>query len=172
MTTSFAAQARLSTPLGPMTAAATAQGLAGLWFDGQKHHPGELDAPHDAAYEHIALAARELDRYWRHGLRRFSVPLDPQGSPFQRAVWRALLGIDAGQIGRYGQIAAALDRPQAARAVGAAVGRNPVSVIIPCHRVLGSGGALTGYAGGLDRKQALLEHEGALARSGLLRAAA
>jgi methylated-DNA-[protein]-cysteine S-methyltransferase len=157
------AQSRLATPLGPMTAAATAEGVAGLWFDDQRHHPGPLDLPLDDAHPHLARLRRELDAYWRDGRARFSVALDPQGTPFQRAVWAALTGIDAGQLDRYGAVAQRLGRPQAARAVGAAVGRNPVSIVIPCHRVLGSGGALTGYAGGLQRKRALLAHEGARA---------
>jgi methylated-DNA-[protein]-cysteine S-methyltransferase len=157
------AQARIDTPLGPMTAVATARGIAGLWFDGQRHHPGALDAPVDASQPHLAQLRRELAAYWRDSRARFAVALDPQGTPFQRSVWKALRGIHAGELDRYGEIARRLGRAQAARAVGAAVGRNPVSIVIPCHRVLGAGGALTGYAGGLDRKQALLEHEGALA---------
>jgi methylated-DNA-[protein]-cysteine S-methyltransferase len=86
--------------------------------------------------------------------------LDAAGTPFQQAVWRALCAIPAGQTSSYGAIARAIGRPAAVRAVGAAVGRNPISVLVPCHRVLGHGGALTGYAGGLPRKQALLLHEG------------
>jgi methylated-DNA-[protein]-cysteine S-methyltransferase len=128
----LAAQARLSTPLGPVTAAATHTGLAGLWFDGQAHHPGALDAPIDATHPHIACAQARLERYWRGDAVRFDdVPLDLHGTPFQRAVWQALRQI----------------------------GRNPVSVIVPCHRVLGRNGALTGYAGGLERKQSLLQLE-------------
>jgi methylated-DNA-[protein]-cysteine S-methyltransferase len=158
-TTSFVAQARLDTPLGPVTLAATPRGLAGLWFDGQRHHPGPLDAPQDPGHPQLAAAAEQLADYWRGARREFSLALDPQGTPFQQAVWRALRGIPLGRTSGYGAIARALGKPQAARAVGAAVGRNPVGIVIPCHRVLGADGSLTGYAGGLDRKQALLALE-------------
>ncbi len=159
------AQARLDTPLGPMTAAATALGLAGLWFDGQQHHPGPLDAPVDEHHPHIAQARQELSRYFASAAARgagFKVALDPQGTPFQRSVWALLRRIGCGELSRYGELASQLGRPRAARAVGAAVGRNPLSIIVPCHRVVGQDGALTGYAGGLARKRALLRLEGAL----------
>ena len=155
----FVAQARFASPLGPLTAVATAAGLAGLWFDGQRHHPGPLEAPVDEAHPVLAQARRELEAYWASGRVKFEVPLDPQGTPFQRQVWHALSMLEAGELCSYGELARRLGRPRAARAVGAAVGRNPVGIVIPCHRVLGHGGALTGYAGGLDRKQALLELE-------------
>lgn len=153
----LAAQARMPTPLGPVTLAATAQGLAGLWFDGQKHHPGPLAAPLDPGHPHLAQAIEELGRYFA-GARAptFDTPLDPQGTPFQQEVWRALLRIAPGSTRTYGELAVSLQVPGAARAVGAAVGRNPISILVPCHRVLGAGGSLTGYAGGLHRKQALL----------------
>lgn len=156
------AQARLDTPLGPLTAAATAHGLAGLWFDAQAHHPGALDAPLEPQQRWLAQARDELAAYWRDPHRGFGVPLDLQGTPFQQAVWRALRGLAPGATCRYADIARDIGAPTAARAVGAAVGRNPVSLIVPCHRVLGGDGALTGYAGGLARKRALLTHEGAL----------
>jgi methylated-DNA-[protein]-cysteine S-methyltransferase len=155
----FTAQARLETPLGPLRLAATARGLAGAWFDAQAHHPGELDAPCDPAHPHLALASRELRAYFDGRLTRFTVPLDLAGTPFQAAVWQALRGIAPGQRLSYGELARRVGRPRASRAVGAAVARNPVSVIVPCHRVIGSDGSLTGYAGGLDRKRALLALE-------------
>lgn len=155
----FVAQARIDTPLGTMTAAATARGLAGLWFDGQRHHPGTLAAPVDERNAHLARLRRELAAYWRDGRTRFTLALDPQGTPFQRAVWSALQAIAPGEVRSYAEIAHAVGRPRAARAVGAAIGRNPVGIVIPCHRVLGAGGALTGYAGGLERKRALLQLE-------------
>ncbi len=158
------AQARIDTPLGPMTAAATAHGLAGLWFDDQRHHPGPLAAPEDAAHRYIAQVRRELHAYFGSPGRSqagFTVALDPQGTDFQRSVWQQLLRIARGDTSRYGQLARQLGRPLAARAVGAAVGRNPISIVVPCHRVLGQDGTLTGYAGGLPRKQALLQLEGA-----------
>jgi methylated-DNA-[protein]-cysteine S-methyltransferase len=154
------AQARIGSPLGPITLAATARGLAGLWFDGQKHHPGPLDAPEDASQPHIAQARAELERYWRGGGGAgFAVPLDLQGTAFQQAVWRALRDIPAGGTGTYAAVAASAGSAGAARATGAAIGRNPLSIIVPCHRVLGRDGSLTGYAGGLHRKQALLRLE-------------
>ena len=163
MTITFAAQCRIDTPLGAMTLAATERGLAGAWFDGQAHHPGELDAPMDAAQPWLQQGARELQDYFTGRRRSFSVPLDPQGTPFQQRVWQLLRAIPHGALHRYGDIARDLGNPDAARAVGAAVGRNPLSVIVPCHRVVGRDGSLTGYAGGLPRKQALLTLEGAAA---------
>lgn len=156
------AQARLDSPLGPMTVAATEQGLAGLWFDGQAHHPGPLDAPVDAQQPFIAQARQELAAYWGGAGGCFKVRLDAQGTPFQRAVWRSLLAIPSGRTSTYAAVAAAAGSPRAVRAAGAAIGRNPLSIVVPCHRVLGRDGSLTGYAGGLDRKQALLRLEGAL----------
>jgi methylated-DNA-[protein]-cysteine S-methyltransferase len=155
------AQARADTPLGPITLVATADGLAGVWFDGQAHHPGPLDVPTDASQAHIAQAMRELGEYFDGRRTRFDVALDPQGTDFQHSVWMALARIAHGRTASYGEIALGLGRAAAGRAVGAAVGRNPLSVIVPCHRVLGRDGALTGYAGGLERKQALLRLEGA-----------
>ena len=160
----FVAQARADTPLGPVTLVATADGLAGVWFDGQAHHPGPLAAPLDASQTHIAQARRELDEYFGGRRTRFDVALDPLGTDFQHGVWTALARIAHGRTTSYGEIASRLGRAAAGRAVGAAVGRNPLSVIVPCHRVLGRDGALTGYAGGLARKQALLRLEGAVGR--------
>lgn len=158
------AQARIDSPLGPITLAATARGLAGLWFDGQKHHPGALDAPRDETQPFIAQARAELQRYWQGGAAEgacFEVPLDAQGTPFQHAVWQALRDIPAGRTSSYAAVAARVGAPAAVRAAGSAIGRNPLSIIVPCHRVLGRDGSLTGYAGGLARKQALLQLEGA-----------
>ena len=167
MKTFFAAQSRVLTPLGPLTLAATAQGLAGAWFDGQAHHPGALEAPVDGGQRWLAQAAQELADYFAGRRRSFSVPLDPQGTAFQASVWLALRRIACGQLHSYGAIAEEIGRPAAARAVGAAVGRNPISVIVPCHRVVGRDGSLTGYAGGLSRKEALLKLEGARLESAL-----
>lgn len=153
------AQTRLDTPLGPMTAAATEQGLAGLWFDGQAHHPGPLDAPQQPAQRWLVAAARALAAYFAGG-KMPALRYDLQGTPFQQAVWQALQALPAGHTATYAEIAERTGRPAAVRAVGAAVGRNPVSVLVPCHRVLGGDGSLTGYAGGLDRKRLLLKHEG------------
>jgi methylated-DNA-[protein]-cysteine S-methyltransferase len=158
------AQARFSSPLGPMLLARTAAGLAGAWFDGQQHHPGEFVAPSAPADLLLRDAAAQLRRFFAGELSRFTLPLDLLGTLFQRRVWQALLQIEFAGTRRYSDIAARIGEPAAARAVGAAVGRNPLSVIVPCHRVLGAGGALTGYAGGLERKVALLELERQCAR--------
>ncbi|HEX5686519.1 MAG TPA: methylated-DNA--[protein]-cysteine S-methyltransferase [Ideonella sp.] len=155
------AQTTIDSPLGPLLLAATAQGLAGAWFTDQAHHPGALDAPEDPDNAFIQQAAEELCAYWRDATgSRFGVKMDPQGTDFQRAVWQALLEIPAGRSSTYATLATQIHKPLAVRAVGAAVGRNPLSVIIPCHRVLGSDGSLTGYAGGLERKVDLLQREG------------
>ena len=155
------ARCRTASPLGPLTLAATAAGLAGVWFDDQKHHPGELQAPDQPAQRWLVVAAAELERYFDGHLQRFTVALDPQGTPFQQQVWQALQHIGFGTLSTYGALARQLGRPTAARAVGAAVGRNPLGIIVPCHRVVGQDGTLTGYAGGLQRKVALLKLEGA-----------
>jgi methylated-DNA-[protein]-cysteine S-methyltransferase len=158
------AQATFDTPLGAMLAAATPRGLAGLWFDGQAHHPGLLVLPADPAHRWIARTRDELAAYFSGHATSFSVPIDIEGSTFQQAVWAALREIPAGTTVSYQQIAARIAAPKAVRAVGAAVGRNPVSIVIPCHRVLGHNGSLTGYAGGLHRKQALLALEAGMGR--------
>lgn len=162
MTTHHLAQRRTETPLGSVTLARSSRGLSGLWFDGQKHHPGRLDLPEVAGGDVILdTAEAALHAYFAGG--RFELPpLDPVGTDFQQAVWRALLHIEPGRCQSYGGLAQVLGRARAVRAVGAAVGRNPISILVPCHRVLGADGSLTGYAGGLARKRALLEREGAL----------
>jgi methylated-DNA-[protein]-cysteine S-methyltransferase len=146
-----------------MTALATDVGLAGLWFDGQKHHPGALAAPHHPDHPALQATARWLHAYWARTSPMLPLPAFDlsAGTAFQQAVWAALLKIPPGATSTYATIAAAAASPAAVRATGAAIGRNPISLIVPCHRVLGSGGALTGYAGGLERKRALLAHEGA-----------
>ncbi|MBW8831105.1 MAG: methylated-DNA--[protein]-cysteine S-methyltransferase [Burkholderiales bacterium] len=157
---SCTARATFASPLGAMLLARTEHGLAGVWFEGQKDHPGELSAPEAPDDALLGAAAAQLADYFAARTTRFDLPLDLHGTPFQRSVWQALLGIATGRTCSYGDIARTLSSPQAARAVGAAVGKNPVSVIVPCHRVLGTNGALTGYAGGMERKRALLKLEG------------
>lgn len=149
-----------ASPLGPMTLAATDRGLAGAWFDGQKHMP-DISAWRARADHPVLLQAQaELQAYFAGQRMRFAVPLDIQtGTDFQQQVWQALLDIPPGAHQSYGALAARIGRSSAVRAVGMAVGRNPISVIVPCHRVLGAKGALTGYAGGLERKTALLQLE-------------
>ena len=149
-------------PLGRMLLAATPHGLAGLWFEGQKHHPASQGWARNDAHPVLVQAMRELDDYFAGRRSAFDVPLDLQGgTAFQQSVWRALLAIPSGQRTSYGALSASIGAPAAVRAVGAAVGRNPVSVIVPCHRVVGSDSSLTGYAGGIERKTALLQLEAA-----------
>ena len=154
------AQAVVDTPLGPLLLARTRAGLAGAWFEGQRHHPPEFDAPHDPKDPLLADAARQIERYFAGTLEAFEIEYDLLGTPFQRAVWDQLRAIPAGRTRSYGDVARAVGRPVAVRAVGAAVGRIPVSIMVPCHRVVGSDGSLTGYAGGIERKAALLRLEG------------
>ncbi|WP_457392748.1 methylated-DNA--[protein]-cysteine S-methyltransferase [Roseateles sp. P5_E1] len=156
-------QRRIETPLGPLTAARSAAGLSGLWFDGQKHHPGTLDVPEDDGSDAVLSATEAALTAYFSGKSFDLPPLDPAGTAFQREVWQALLAIAPGQPSTYGALAERLGRASAARALGAAVGRNPISVLVPCHRVVGADGSLTGYAGGLERKQALLSLEGVTA---------
>ena len=154
-------QQTIHTTWGPLLLAATPQGLCGMWFEGQKHRPDASAWP-IAPSPFIDQAQRQLTDYFANQCSTFDVPLDLRnGTAFQQAVWRALLAIPCGQVASYSTIAQRIGKPAAVRAVGAAVGRNPLSIIVPCHRVLGTTGALTGYAGGLDRKKALLLLENA-----------
>jgi methylated-DNA-[protein]-cysteine S-methyltransferase len=155
--------ARWPSPLGTIIVAATSRGLAGLWFEGQKHQPDMGGWPEDPRHPVLVQAMAQLAEYFAGTREVFDLPLDLQrGTPFQQSVWRALLAIPAGRTSSYARICEAIGKPAAARAVGAAVGRNPLSIVVPCHRVLGTDGSLTGYAGGLQRKSALLQLEGAL----------
>ncbi|WP_198969008.1 methylated-DNA--[protein]-cysteine S-methyltransferase [Xylophilus sp. ASV27] len=163
-------QRRWSSPLGAARLAATPRGLAGFWFEHQRHWPAALlDGPpplaeHPCAHPVLDAAEQQLAEYFAGRRDHFTVPLElPRATPFQHAVWQALRAVPHGRTSSYGALAERIGRPAAVRAVGAAVGRNPVSIIVPCHRVLGSGGGLTGYAGGLERKAALLALEGAQA---------
>ena len=156
-------QTRLASPLGEMIVAATPRGLAGIWFDGQKHLPAHAHWPHQPDHPVLARAVAQLREYFSGERTTFDLPLDLQGgTPFQQSVWQALLAIPRGGTTSYGLLSQRIGKPAAARAVGAAVGRNPLSIVVPCHRVLGADGSLTGYAGGLERKTALLQLEGAL----------
>jgi len=146
-------------PWGDLVFAAHDAGLLGIWFDGQKHQP-DLSRHHHAVHPIATVAQRQLDAYFAGELAEFDVPLDlSTGTEFQQSVWRALLGVPHGLTISYGALSTRVGKPSAVRAVAGAVGRNPVTVIVPCHRIIGSNGALTGYAGGLHRKVALLELE-------------
>ena len=154
-------QTIVNSPLGEIRLVASPDGLAGLWFvQRQRHEPAaeRLSAwPTVSSHPVLDATARQLDEYFQGRRQHFDLPLDlQQGTDFQRTVWRALLAIPPGANTTYGALAAGLGHPRAVRAVGAAVGRNPLSIVVPCHRVVGASGNLTGYAGGLDRKQSLL----------------
>jgi methylated-DNA-[protein]-cysteine S-methyltransferase len=179
----------VDSPLGPLTLMASGGALAGLYMNGRTPETAEAPqavggaaGPQDAAAAQaataqdaaaaqdtaaaqdadaavLAEAARQLAEYFDGQRQDFDLPLALDGTAFQRRVWDALLGIGYGETVSYGQLAGQIGRPTAARAVGLANGRNPVSIIVPCHRVVGSDGSLTGYGGGLDNKQRLLELE-------------
>ena len=148
-------------PLGIITLASDGEALIGLWFEGQKHFGAGLAG--EGVKKPLPVfdqADRWLDVYFNGREPDFTPPLRPRGTAFQEAVWRRLLDIPYGHTVPYGEIAASLGLPPgAARAVGGAVGRNPISLMIPCHRVVGANGNLTGYAGGIQRKKYLLELE-------------
>ncbi len=148
----------LDTPIGPLLLVGDGEGLV---YIGLPRHGASQPAPPDATVSKPKLhaAVRELDEYFAGTRRQFDVPLRPSGTPFQLEVWGALLTIPYGETASYADIARRIRRPRAVRAVGAANGANPLSIIVPCHRVIGSHGDLTGYGGGLPAKRWLLAHE-------------
>ncbi|WP_193104775.1 methylated-DNA--[protein]-cysteine S-methyltransferase [Brachybacterium sp. FME24] len=155
---------RVLTSLGTYLIAAQDGALTGVWRQEQSRFPGTERLGATAPLEDPLLCAaqEQLLAYLSGDRDDFDLPLAPRGTDFQRAVWNRLREIPRGATTTYGQIARDLDRPRAAQAIGAAVGSNPLSIVVPCHRVLGARGELTGYAGGIETKQALLVLEGAL----------
>ena len=151
---------RFQGPQGPMLITATSKGLAGVYFMGQRHFPKERDWRRDARHPVLRQAKRQLAEYFAGRRQRFSVALDPAGTPFQRSVWKSIAKVAFGKTITYGELAKRAGHPGSARAAGAATGRNPIGIIVPCHRIMGANGSLTGYAGGLHRKRALLALEG------------
>lgn len=158
--------ADLESPIGRLRLTATDRGLTAVHMEDHAHLPSgppEGTAVSGASIPSvIARAMEELGEYFAGERTTFSVPLDPQGTSFQHRVWDQLAAIPYGATRSYGQLAAELGDPHLTRAVGTANGRNPLSIIVPCHRVIGSDGSLTGYAGGIDRKLFLLRLEGVL----------
>jgi methylated-DNA-[protein]-cysteine S-methyltransferase len=148
----------VDSPVGPLTLVAHDDVLSGLYMTGQRHRPAQ-DAfgPEDPSPFGDVIV--QLAEYFAGTRTAFDLPLDPIGTPFQRTVWRALGEIPYGETVTYGELAQRLGRPSAARAVGLANGRNPIGIIVPCHRVVGANGDLTGYGGGLERKRQLLDFE-------------
>ena len=160
----------IQSPVGELTLTATDEGLTGVYFDRGSHPPSERDVrtwvpddgSHGRASEVLAATKAQLASYFAGERNTFDLPLAPRGTDFQRRVWMELRAIEFGETTSYGDIARKIGSPKAVRAVGAANGRNPIPIIVPCHRVVGSDGSLTGFGGGIERKQWLLAHEGAL----------
>lgn len=151
-------------PLGTLVLAATDRGICGIYFEEHKYFKGTGGWRRDDSHPLLQNAARQLDEYFAGQRKRFEVGLDLRGTPFQQSVWSALQALPFGSTTSYGAIAHALANPLAVRASGTAIGRNPVSIIVPCHRVLGASGGLSGYAGGLERKRYLLALENGQAK--------
>jgi methylated-DNA-[protein]-cysteine S-methyltransferase len=148
----------IDSPYGPLTLVAESGVLCGLYMTDQRHRPAEESfGPRDATP--FAQAEEELESYFAGELREFTVPLRLTGTPFQLTVWNQLRTIPYGETRTYGQLADTLGKKGASRAVGLANGKNPIGIIVPCHRVIGATGSLTGYGGGLPRKQRLLALE-------------
>jgi methylated-DNA-[protein]-cysteine S-methyltransferase len=161
----------IDSAVGPLTLVAEDAAIVGLYMNLQRHRPddrelGEPDLP-GRSVEPFKVAADQLDAYFAGTLTRFTVPLSPRGTWFQQRVWEALQEIPYGQTESYGELAERIGSPGAARAVGLANGKNPIGIIIPCHRVVGATGSLTGYGGGLERKKQLLDLELAVSGAAL-----
>lgn len=150
----------IDSPYGPLTLVATEGVLSGLYMTEQRHRPPE-ETFGDRDASPFGETIDQLEAYFAGELTQFDLPMRLDGTPFQRTVWQQLQLIPYGETRTYGDLAAVLGKPNASRAVGLANGKNPIGVIVPCHRVIGAGGSLTGYGGGLDRKQRLLAFEGA-----------
>ena len=153
----------LDTPLGLFEFMATDEGICQAIFCGDKacsDNVGDVQKDDHNANDITALCKQQLTEYFTGQRQHFTVPLDPKGTPFQKSVWHCLAKIPFGEVKSYGEIAKMINKPKAAQAVGGANGRNPITLIVPCHRVIGGNGALTGYAGGIERKLWLLNHEG------------
>ena len=148
-------------PMGRMLIVATDQGLSGLYFVDQKYYrevaPDWLRGDH---HEVVRETARQLKEYFAGARKQFDIPLAAQGTPFQSRVWKAISSVKYGDSITYSELARRAGHPEAVRAAGTATGRNPITIIVPCHRIVGSNGSLTGYAGGLVRKRALRQLEG------------
>lgn len=148
----------VDSPVGPLTLVASSGVLTGLYLERQRHRPSD-ETFGDRDDELFADVIRQLSEYFAGERTDFELDLAPRGTAFQRSVWAGLREIPYGETVSYGELAASIGCPGSARAVGAANGRNPISIIVPCHRVVGSTGDLTGYGGGLDRKRHLLDFE-------------
>ena len=151
----------VDSPIGRLLLQTDGASLTGLYMDvAGRPFPGMNDSEEDANASPLPEAARQLQEYFAGNRRDFDLPLRLNGTLFQQRVWRALTEIPYGETWSYGELAKRIGNPNASRAVGLANGRNPISILVPCHRVIGADGSLTGYGGGLQRKQWLLAHEG------------
>ena len=150
-------QQQLETPIGVLTLVASDVGLTMILFESED--PTEIDATLDSSDPVLRAAAAQLGEYFAGNRREFDLPLDLEGTDFQKEAWLALADVPYCETTSYGEQARAIGRPGAFRAVGAANGKNPVPIVLPCHRIVGADGSLTGFAGGLDTKQQLLVHE-------------
>jgi methylated-DNA-[protein]-cysteine S-methyltransferase len=154
---------RIATPIGTLIATAVDGALTGLYFHDEKHAPKMTkDWSEDASAEPFAECCKQVREYFDGSRNTFDLPLAPEGTDFQRRVWKEIARIPYGKTITYAELAQRAGAPGSARAAGAATGRNPISIVVPCHRIVGSDGSLTGYAGGLPRKTRLLEIEGVL----------
>jgi methylated-DNA-[protein]-cysteine S-methyltransferase len=164
--------ATIDSPVGPLRLEADDEGLTAVWFATSRHPappPRPVTAPASVAAARTLDAARaQLDEYFAGARTAFDLPLAPHGTPFQLRVWAALREIPFGRTISYLDLARRLGDAKATRAVGAANGRNPLPIVVPCHRVIGADGSLTGFGGGIERKRWLLAHEGALGGTGQL----
>lgn len=158
----------IDSPVGPLLIAAADDGLRAIEFHAPRHIVPRRDGWREGGHALIDAAHRQLDEYFDRRRETFDVPLAPEGTPFQRQVWLTLATIPYGATISYTELAARVGRPTATRAVGAANGRNPLPIVLPCHRIIGSNGSLVGFGGGLPTKQFLLELEGALPHRDLL----
>lgn len=150
----------VDSPVGKLTLVASLQGLVAILWENDDPRRVRLDAPVESDNDPVLIQTEtELQEYFSGGRDTFTVPLDMRGTPFQKQVWEALRQVPFGETRTYGELAKQLGNPTATRAVGAANGRNPVSIIVPCHRVIGFSGKLTGFAGGLETKAYLLNLE-------------
>lgn len=152
---------RIESPIGPLLIASDEDGLCNIEFR-QSSHPADRGAWQGGNSHVLDATEKQLDQYFSGKRRAFDLPLSPHGTDFQRRVWKALQTIPYGQTISYAELARRVGNPRASRAVGLANGRNPLSIIVPCHRVIGADGSLTGYGGGLAIKESLLRLEGAL----------
>ena len=152
----------MTSPLGPLTVLASDNGVHAIAFAGDRTEQAKINFPRAEDHPIINAATEQLAMYFDGTLKVFDLPLNLRGTDFQKRVWNLLLEIPFGETRTYGDLARALGNAGASQAVGAANGKNPVAIVVPCHRVIGASGHLTGYAGGMDKKKFLLTHEGVI----------